>query len=63
MPKFFLQMTTMVDHKLRALIVICRKRLPLVYFLKLGHDWSFVVFDLITAPDWTQLNSTSRRRF
>ena len=49
---FFLQMTTMVDHKTCALIVIiCRERLLLVYFLKLGHDWLFVVFDLITAPD------------
>ena len=55
MPKlaiaFFLRMTTMADHKTHVLIVICRERLLLVYFLKLGHDWLFVVFDLFTVPD------------
>ena len=41
---------------------ICCERL-LVHFLKLGHDWMFAVFVLITAPDWAQLNSTSSEIF
>ena len=54
-----------VGHKTSALIYstyICRERL-LVHFLKLGHDWMFAVFALITAPDWAQLNSTSSEIF
>ena len=41
---------------------ICCERL-LVHFLKLGHDWMFAVFALITAPDCVQLNATSSEIF
>ena len=54
-----------VGHKISALVYstyVCCERL-LVHFLKLGHDWMFAVFALITAPDWAQLNSTSSEIF
>jgi len=54
-----------VGHKISALVYstyVCCECL-LIHFLKLGHDWMFAVFALITAPDWAQLNSTSSEIF